>query len=45
MFLTGLAIIAHEVFFAGAVEPAAVAIGIALTGLPVALGADERRAR
>ncbi len=42
-FLIGMAIIVNEVFFSSAVEPAAVALGVTMTGLPLVFGADERR--
>lgn len=42
-FVIGLGIIINEVFLQPSVEPAAVAIGVSLTGLPLVFGADERR--
>lgn len=42
-FTLGMAIIVNEVFVAAKVEPAAVAIGAALAGLPLVFSADERR--
>lgn len=42
-FVIGLGIIINEVFLQPTVEPAAVAIGVAMTGLPLVFGADERR--
>lgn len=44
-FCIGMAIIVNEVFLSPKVEPAAVAIGLAMTGLPLVFGADERRNR
>ena len=44
-FVIGMAIIVNEVFLSPKVEPAAVAIGLAMTGLPLVFGADERRNR
>jgi hypothetical protein len=43
LFLVGLAVIANEVFFQGKVEPASMAVGLAMTGLPLVFSADERR--
>ena len=42
-FCIGMAIIVNEVFLSAKVETAAVAIGLALSGLPLVLNADERR--
>lgn len=42
-FLAGMAIIVHEVFLSKKVDPAAVAVGVSLTGLPLVFGADEKR--
>ena len=42
-FMVGMAIILNEVFRQESAEPTAVAIGVALTGLPLVFGADERR--
>lgn len=43
LFVTGIAIIAHEVWFAEQAEAAVIAVGVALTGAPLVLGADERK--
>jgi hypothetical protein len=43
LFLIGLVIIANEVFFQPNVEPASMAVGLAMTGLPLVFSADERR--
>jgi hypothetical protein len=43
-FLSGVAIIAHEVWFAsGHPQVAILTVGVALAGLPVVFGADEKR--
>lgn len=42
-FILGVGIICNEVFLQPTVEPASIAVGIALVGLPLALGADERK--
>lgn len=39
----GMVIIGHEVFWSDKAEPAAIAIGVTLSGLPLVFGADERR--
>lgn len=39
----GLIVIAHEVFFSASAEPAVIAVGVSLLGLPIVFGADERR--
>lgn len=44
-FVAGMAVLGNEVFLSATVEPYAVGVGIALTGLPLVLGADERKAR
>lgn len=44
-FLLGLAIIINEVWFAETAEAALIGVGVALAGLPVVLGADERKAK
>jgi hypothetical protein len=44
-FSAGMVIICHEVFFAHEVQAAAVGVGVALTGLPLVFGADERKAK
>jgi hypothetical protein len=42
-FVAGMVIIANEVFFSETVEAYAIGVGVALTGLPLVFGADERR--
>lgn len=42
-FVLGVGIIGHEVFFQPSVETAAVGVGVALCGLPLVLGADDKR--
>ncbi len=42
-FALGLIIIGFEVFVSAEVEPSVLAVGLAMTGLPVVFGADERR--
>lgn len=42
-FIAGLGIISNEVFFSDKVEVAILTVGVALAGLPVVFGADERR--
>jgi hypothetical protein len=41
-FVAGLVIIANEVFFSVAIEAYAIGVGVALLGLPLVFGADER---
>lgn len=43
LFIAGMAIIVNEVFISAKVEPAAVGLGIALTGAPLVFGADEKK--
>lgn len=43
-FGAGVAIIAHEVWWAKTVDVAILAVGATLAGLPVVFGADERKA-
>lgn len=43
LFLSGMAVIANEVFFQRTVEPASMAVGLAMTGLPLVFSADERK--
>lgn len=43
LFCAGLSVIANEVFFQPNVEPASMAVGLAMTGLPLVFSADERR--
>lgn len=42
-FIAGVVIIGHEVFFQNTVEIAILTVGVALAGLPVVFGADEKR--
>ena len=42
-FVAGIAMIANEVFFSEQVEVAILTVGVALAGLPVVFGADEKR--
>lgn len=42
-FIAGLAIISNEVFLSDKVEVAILTVGVALAGLPVVFGADEKR--
>jgi hypothetical protein len=44
-FFAGMAIIGNEVFLQKSVEPASIAVGLTLTGLPLVFGADERKNR
>lgn len=42
-FAAGMVVIGVEVFGRGDVEPAVLAVGLTMTGLPLVFGADERR--
>lgn len=42
-FVAGMGIIGNEIFLSDKVEVYAIGVGIALAGLPVVFGADERR--
>lgn len=42
-FAAGMFIIGLEVLGSGDVEPAVLAVGLTMTGLPLVFGADERR--
>jgi hypothetical protein len=42
-FVVGMVIIASEVFGSKTVQPAVLAVGLTMTGLPLVFGADERR--
>lgn len=42
-FVAGIAMIANEVFLSKQVEVAILTVGVALAGLPVVFGADEKR--
>jgi len=43
LFVLGIVIICYEAFAADKIEPYVLAVGLAMTGLPVVFGADERR--
>lgn len=42
-FVAGLGFVANEVFVSETAEPAIVAVGVAMMGLPLVFGADERK--
>ncbi len=42
-YIAGLVVIGHEVFWSETSEPAIIAVGVSLLGLPIVFGADERR--
>lgn len=42
-FVAGLIIIGNEVFIQKTADPAVIAVGMAMTGLPLVFGADERQ--
>lgn len=42
-FAAGLGFIGNEVFISPNVEPAIVAVGVTMMGLPLVFGADERK--
>lgn len=44
-FMLGVGIVVNEVFFSASVEAYAIGVGVALMGLPLVFGADERRAK
>lgn len=44
-FGLGVAIVIHEVFASGQADPYVVGVGVAFCGLPLVLGADERKAK
>lgn len=45
-FVAGLIIIGNEVFFSrGDIEAYAIGVGVALLGLPLVFGADERKSK
>ena len=44
-FVAGIAMIANEVFLSAQVEVAILTVGVALAGLPVVFGADEKRGK
>lgn len=42
-FLAGLGFVGNEVFISNTAEPAIVAVGVTMMGLPLVFGADERK--
>lgn len=42
-FAAGMGIIGNEVLGSSEVQPAVLAVGLTMTGLPLVFGADERR--
>lgn len=42
-FVAGMVVIGYEVFFSTEVDVMVLAVGLTLSGLPIAFGADERR--
>lgn len=44
-FVLGMGIVINEVFFSPSVEAYAIGVGVTLMGLPLVLGADERRSK
>jgi hypothetical protein len=44
-FVAGLIIIGNEVFFSQEIEAYAIGVGVALAGLPLVFGADERKSK
>jgi hypothetical protein len=44
-FIAGLIIIGNEVFFSPEIEAYAIGVGVALLGLPLVFGADERKSK
>jgi hypothetical protein len=44
-FIAGLIIIGNEVFFSHGIEAYAIGVGVALLGLPLVFGADERKSK
>lgn len=44
-FVAGLIIIGNEVFFSPVIEAYAIGVGVALLGLPLVFGADERKSK
>lgn len=42
-FVAGLGFVANEVFVSETAEPAIVAVGVTMMGLPLVFGADERK--
>lgn len=44
-FVLGVGVVVNEVFFSPSVEAYAIGVGVALMGLPLVFGADERRSK
>lgn len=42
-FVAGLAFVSNEVFISATAEPAIIAVGVTMMGLPLVFGADERK--
>jgi hypothetical protein len=42
-FVAGMGIIGNEIFLSDKIEIYAIGVGVALAGLPVVFGADERK--
>ena len=42
-FVAGLGFVANEVFISETSEPAIIAVGVTMMGLPLVFGADERK--
>ena len=42
-FVAGLGFVCNEVFISQTAEPAIVAVGVTMMGLPLVFGADERK--
>lgn len=42
-FIAGVVLIGHEVFFSKTIEVSVLTMGVALAGLPVVFGADEKK--
>lgn len=44
-FIAGLAIVGNEVFLSPEIAAGAIGVGVALLGLPLVFGADERKSK
>lgn len=42
-FVAGLGFVGNEVFISATAEPAIIAVGVTMMGLPLVFGADERK--
>lgn len=42
-FVAGLGFVCNEVFISESAEPAIIAVGVTMMGLPLVFGADERK--